>query len=226
MHDRRHAVDQNVPDRGDGRGQRRAHRRPGLHDAVGNAAGEIVLKERPALPHHVPMRLPADHAGERRRDRLVGDQIARQRHRRPRDQHDDRHADEPRPAVRRGTVGRRLRHHGDDAAHEPRHRAVGQRHQHLDDEQRGEQPFRLPGKVPQKGDQCAGRLRIFRDCRRRQEFFKKREHCGWVRPHMGCVNRGAKGTCKCVQTSPASGRYQGRSAASSGAAYKPRQPRA
>ena len=82
MRDRGRAVDRDVPDRGDGRGQRRAHRRAGLHHAVGNAAGEIVLKERPALAHDVPVRLPADQAGERRRDRLVGDQVANKRHRR------------------------------------------------------------------------------------------------------------------------------------------------
>ena len=36
----------------------------GLHHAVGDAPGEVVLEERPALPHHVPVALPADQAGD------------------------------------------------------------------------------------------------------------------------------------------------------------------
>ena len=82
------AVDQHVPDRGHRGDQRLPHRRAGLHDAVGDAAGEIVLEERPALAHDMPVRLPADQARERRRDRLVGDEVARQRRCRPCD-HDD-----------------------------------------------------------------------------------------------------------------------------------------
>ena len=170
------AVHYNVPDGGDGRGQRRAHRRPGLHHAVGNAAGEIVLKERPALAHHVPMRLPADHAGERRGDGLIGDEIARQRHRRAHDHHHDRHADEPRPADGEEAVGRRLGDHGDDAAHEPRHRAVGERDAQLNHEQGREQPLRLAGKVPQEGDQAGRRLGMVRRRCRRQESFEKCKH--------------------------------------------------
>ncbi len=97
------AVHHDVPDRGDRRGQRRAHRRAGLHHAVGNAAGEIVLKERPALAHHVPMRLPANEAGERRGDGLIGDQVARQRHRRPHEQHHDAPCRRATASLRRGT---------------------------------------------------------------------------------------------------------------------------
>ena len=174
------AIDQNVPDRGDGRGQRRAHRRPGLHHAVGNPAGEVVLKERPALAHHVPMRLPANEAGERRGDRLIGDEVADQRHRRPHDHHHDRHAEQPGPALAEKPVGRRLGHHGDDAAHEPRHRAVGERDAKFHHEQGREQPLGLTGKVPQKADQSGRRLGIFRRRRRRQELLEKCEHLRMV----------------------------------------------
>ncbi len=157
-------------------GQRRAHRRPGLHHAIGDAAGEIVLEERPALAHHVPMRLPADEAGERRRQRLVGDEIAHQRHAGPRDQHHQRHAGEPRPAVGEEAIGRHLRHHGDDAADEPRHRAVGERHEQFDHEQRDEQPLGLAGEVPEERDQPGRRLGALGRRGRRQVFFEKGEH--------------------------------------------------
>ena len=42
--------------------RRFAQRRAGLHDAVGDAAGEVVLEEGQALPHHVLVLLPADRA--------------------------------------------------------------------------------------------------------------------------------------------------------------------
>ena len=171
--------------------KRRAHRRPGLHHAIGNAAGEIVLKERPALPHHVPMRLPADQPGERRGDGLVGDEVARQGHRRAHDQDDDRHAEQPRPAFGQEAIGRRLGHHGDDAAHEPRHRAVGQRDEQFDHEQRREQPLRLAGKVPQERNEPAPAARgspgAAVGVRNRS---KSANICGWLQAlYVGSVNR-------------------------------------
>ena len=71
------AVDHDVPDRRDHRDQALAHSRPGLHHLVGDAAGEIVLEERPALAHHMPVVLPADHVGDVGRDRLIGDEVLR-----------------------------------------------------------------------------------------------------------------------------------------------------
>ncbi len=44
---------------GQQRYQTLADRRSGLHHAGGDASGEVVLEERPRLPHHVPMVLPA-----------------------------------------------------------------------------------------------------------------------------------------------------------------------
>ena len=161
------AVDDDVPDCRDGRGQRRAQGRRGLHHAIGNAAGEIVLKERPALAHHMPMRLPADQAGERRGDGLVGDEIARQRRHGPYDHDDDRHAEEPRPTGGEQTLGRCLGHQRDDAAHEPWHRAVAERHEQFGDEESGEQPFRLAGEMPQESEQARRRLGVLGRRRRR-----------------------------------------------------------
>ncbi len=45
--------------------------------AVGDAAGEVVLEERPGLPHHVPVVLPADAVGDVGGDRLVHQQMLR-----------------------------------------------------------------------------------------------------------------------------------------------------
>ncbi len=174
--DRGDAVDQHVPERGDRGDQRLAHRRAGLHHAVGDAAGEIVLEERPALPHHVPVRLPADQAGERRRNRLVGDEIAQQGDDRARDQHHQRHAGEPRPGLGEEPVGRNRGHQRDDAAHEPGHRAVGERDEELDHEQGDEQPFRLAGEMPKEGEQPGRRLRVLRNGGRLQIALEGLEH--------------------------------------------------
>ena len=75
QHERDRAVDQDVPDRVDARDHAFPQRRAGLHHAVGDAAGEIVLEEAPALAHDMPVTLPAHHVGEAGIDRLVGDHV-------------------------------------------------------------------------------------------------------------------------------------------------------
>ena len=65
------AIDHDVPAGIEGHHQAFAHRRPGLHDPVGDAAGEVVLEEGPALADHVPVVLPADHVGQAGIDDLV-----------------------------------------------------------------------------------------------------------------------------------------------------------
>ena len=193
--DRGRAVHEDVPDRGDGRGQRRAHRRAGLHDAIGNAAGEIVLKERPALPHHVPVRLPANEAGERRRDApgwRSGSECSVTA--RPHDDEERPMPSEPAASARR-TSGRaaslvtsvttRPMNHGTALS-------VSADIQ-FDHEQGRKQPFRLPGKVPQEGDQRARRLRVLRRRRRGQESFKKLQTFpDGYRGRRGGVNRPPK----------------------------------
>ena len=62
---------------------------PGLHHAVGDAAGEVVLEERPGLAHHVPVVLPADAVRDVGGDRLVGEQVLRCERGRA---HDQQHA--------------------------------------------------------------------------------------------------------------------------------------
>jgi hypothetical protein len=59
----------------------------GLHHAVGDAAGEVVLEERPALAHHVPVALPADQAGDAGDHRVVAHQAVEQQRPGRTDQH-------------------------------------------------------------------------------------------------------------------------------------------
>ena len=125
------------------------------------------------------MRLPADQARERRGDRLVGDEIARQRHARSRDHDDQQACRQPRPGLRQEAIGRNLRHIGDDPPHEPGNGRVGQRHKEFDDEQRDEQRLGLPCKMPQEPNAARpaapGVLGVavgFRNCSKRENI-----HC-------------------------------------------------
>ena len=115
----------------------------------GDAAGEVVLEEGPALPHDVPVALPADQVGEAGDDGLVGDQVLQGQRRRP-----QRRAGSSamptscRHASRSNASGIAARHQRDDAAHEDRDRGV----EHSDDkaggEERQDQPPHLPRIMP------------------------------------------------------------------------------
>jgi len=99
------AVHQDVPDGGQQRDQALADRRPGLHHPVGDAAGEIVLEERPALAHHVPMALPADQVRHIGGDRLVGHDVLAGQRQRP--QHQQQPAPSRQGLARRSRTGAR-----------------------------------------------------------------------------------------------------------------------
>ena len=170
------AVDQDVPDRRDHRDQALADRRPGLHHLVGDTAGEIVLEEGPALPHHMPVALPADQVGDIGRDALIGNDVLRgQRQRTQHDQH-HRHPEQQVPGLREqgGRVARC--DEGHDAADEDRNGDVEQSDDEAGHEQRGEQPFRLARKMPVEGSQRRRRLRVVRQHRRLQRLFKPLKH--------------------------------------------------
>ena len=70
------AVDADIPDRIHRGDDAFAQGGAGLHDAVGHTAGEVVLKEGPALADDVPVALPAHQIGKVAGDRLVGDEGA------------------------------------------------------------------------------------------------------------------------------------------------------
>jgi len=125
--------------------------------------------------------MPADHAGERRGDGLIGDEIARSASplgARSPPRWPYRSAMAKLTARKRSggvlvtMVTTRPMNHGT--------RAVGERDAQLNHEQGREQPLRLAGKVPQEGDQSRRRFGVVRRRCRRQESFKKCKHFGWL----------------------------------------------
>jgi hypothetical protein len=76
QHQRADGVDCYVPDGIDGICHGRvAQRVAGLHDALGNTPGEVVLEEVQALLEHIAVVLPADQAGHAGAHGLVHQQI-------------------------------------------------------------------------------------------------------------------------------------------------------
>ena len=88
-------------------------------DAVGDAAGEIVLEPADRLAQHLPVGAPADQRAELRQDAVVQERHVDALDQRAERQDEDGGGDQL-PAVG-GEDGRRLarRHHVDDAAHVP-----------------------------------------------------------------------------------------------------------
>src|SRR5262249_54761130 len=125
----------------------------GLHDAVGDAPREIVLEERPALAHDVPVALPADQAGGARYQRVLADRDVDQYHERAEDEYKRDHAEQQRPLLpeRRGPVdGFHQRH---ELADEYRDHGVDQRDGEARDEHERIPALSLAREVPVKGDQ-------------------------------------------------------------------------
>ena len=156
-----HAIDADVEHRADARHGALAQRVRRGHHAVGDAAGEIVLEERPALPDHVPVALPADERGRARYERVVPDRDVDQQHQRPHDEHQRHHADEQRPLAleRRHAIGRFHQRH--EAPDEERNHRIEQRHRQARREHRREPAFGLLDEMPieleQPGRRRAGR---------------------------------------------------------------------
>lgn len=80
-----------MPQRIDHLHGRIAQRRTGLHHALGDAPGKVVLEEVQALLEHVAVVLPADQVGQPRIDRLMGEQVVQAEHQRPDNQRHHRH---------------------------------------------------------------------------------------------------------------------------------------
>nr|WP_292330794.1 hypothetical protein [Mesorhizobium sp.] len=87
---------QRIPDGIDGEIDAHLHRIAALHDLGPDAAGKVVLEERPVLAHDMPVALPADEVDEVRRDGMVADQRIDD-HRQRTQKHDEGHQDEQRP---------------------------------------------------------------------------------------------------------------------------------
>ena len=121
------------------------------------------------------MALPANEVGEAGDDPLVGDQILQQQRRRPRNQQDQRHADELRPIVVQQRARRVGRDQGHDPADKDRDRRVENRHDKAGDEEGGDEVPRLPGVMPIKRPEPSRRRCPGRDGGRLQEAFEKPE---------------------------------------------------
>ena len=139
-----------------------ADRRSGLHHAVGDAAGEVVLEERPRLAHHVPVALPAHQVADIGGDRLVCHDVLSGDRGWPREQQHQRHAEQKRSVVGEQVLGLRAGDEGHDPADEDRDHGVEQRHQEAGDEQRCEQALGLAGKVPIERHQAGRRHGLLR----------------------------------------------------------------
>jgi hypothetical protein len=164
-----------------------------MHHPVGDAAGEIVLEECPALPHHVPMALPANQVANLGGDRLIGHDVLRGQRQRPQHQQHQRHAEQHRPEAGEQRLGRARRDQGDDAAHENRDQRIEQRQRKAGREQSREQAFGLAGKMPIERDQPGRRLGIARDRGRPQQPLEQGKH---DRLAKAIAPRGGVGTAR------------------------------
>ncbi len=126
-------IDHHMPQRIDHLHGRITQRRPGLHHALGDAPGKVVLEEVQALLEHVAVVLPADQVGQPRVDRLMREQVVQAKHQRPDDQ---RHRSHPQQLVAvRGEKGSRIARrlgHIDQLAEETEQRHLDHRREKAD----------------------------------------------------------------------------------------------
>src|SRR6185437_10960362 len=135
--DRAAGVDDHVPQRIHHLHRRFAQRAAGLHDAVGDAPGIIVLEEGEALADHIAMVLPADAIVQAGQDRLVHQQVVQAAQHGPRHQRDHRHPHQRAPMLAE-KIRRRAARHVHDAANEAEQRHLHHRHAEADHDRRGE----------------------------------------------------------------------------------------
>ena len=184
---RRDREDGDEPDRVDELRHRFAQRRSRLNDLRGDAAGEVVGKERHRLAQHVAMCLPAHEIGQRRRDRLLVQQVVQDMRDRRRDGDDERHPEEGRAIVDEDLFGRCRLQEIDDRADVSHHRDLDERDDEADDHQRDEPGPDLPAVAPVEGDERRRRHAVVMRAERVDERFESAEHGG---PREGGTNGG------------------------------------
>ena len=190
-HDRRAAVNQDVPDGVGADDDAFTQGGAGLHDAIGDAAGEVVLEKAPALTHHVPVILPAHEIGEARIDRLVGDELLEGDRHWPRDQQHGCHAGKLRPSLAEQSVGRMARGERHESPDEDRDGGVEEGHHGTGDEERANEMTNLPRVMPIERRQPRRRLRVRRQRRGLEQFLEEGEdgHRGVMDDSAGLSHR-------------------------------------
>ena len=141
--------------------RRIAQGRAGLHDALGDAPGEIALEEVQALAQHMAVVLPADHVGHARRQRLVHQQIVQGVEQRPQDHRHHGHPQQLGAVLAKEVgAGRRLRQIH-QAAEEAEQRNVDQGDDQADHDQHGEDRPDLADVIEVEAQDAVGRW-VFR----------------------------------------------------------------
>ena len=148
------AVDHDVPDRAHRRHHAFAQRMAGVHHAVGQPSGKIVLKKRTALAHHVPVALPAHQGRDAGNHRVVAYHAVEQDHQRAPDQQHQRDAQQHRCLRAQGLGRVGGRHQADDAADENRHQRIDQRDPQTGRQHGQIQATRLAHEVPVERQQA------------------------------------------------------------------------
>ena len=134
------AVDRDVPDAAYRRHHAFAQGVGGLHHAIGQASGKIVVEERQVLADQVPMALPADETGGARNQHVLADGDVGEHHEGANHQYQRHHRDQQRRLLRQGRMAVGGLHQRNQLADEYRDQGVDQRHR-----QAGCEHERVPG---------------------------------------------------------------------------------
>jgi hypothetical protein len=124
----RDTVDADVPDGADARHRALAQGARRLHDAIRDAPREIVLEERPALTHDVPVALPANQARRSGDERVVPDRDIREDGERPCHEHERDHHEQHRQSGRQRSLAIGGFHQRHEPADEEWNHGIEQRH--------------------------------------------------------------------------------------------------
>ena len=127
-----------------------------MQHAIGDAAGKVVLEERPALADHVPVILPTNKIREAGVDRLIGNEVLQQECRWSGDQQYGTHADELRLAIPKQGCRRVARKQPDDAADEQRNSRIERSCDEASAEQSDNEESNLPDIVPIEAQEPVG----------------------------------------------------------------------
>ncbi|RMW13187.1 hypothetical protein ALP03_05892 [Pseudomonas amygdali pv. tabaci] len=165
-------VDQYMPQRIHRLHRRVAQRVAGLHDALGDTPGEIVLEEVDALFEHVAVVLPTNQVGHAGADGLMHQQVVQADEDRAQQQGHHHHPDQFRAMNAEKILGRRGLRQVDNAAQVVEQRHLDQRPDQSHDQKREKRRPYLTQVIHVKREDGVGRGRgrgVFEDI---DQFFK------------------------------------------------------